>query len=156
MIYKIIFGLGVIFGIYQLFRTVDLFSLVILGSQIIGIASTFITTQPFKMMGSWVFLLSLVLAIVYALTKTDSKTSKRILIGFAAGLVLFIHFVPFYHRNDLRILGLGMVIPSVAYIIFLAKDYKSYKNELGFLTIIMLDGLSLFIESFQVLDIYLI
>jgi hypothetical protein len=152
MIHKILFGLAVVFGVYQFFRTTDRFSMVILGLQMIGIVLSFITEQPFKMIGSGLFMLTLVLAIIYASIKADRKPWNRGLIIFSAGLALFIHFVPLYHRNDLRILGVGMIIPIAAYIILLARDFKSYKNELGFLTIILVDGVSLFIEALPWLE----
>lgn len=154
MIHKILFGLAVIFGVYQLFRTTKVFSLVILGGQMIGIVLSFITEQPFKMIGSQLFMLTLALAIFYALIKNDLNPWNRGLIIFSAGLALFIHFVPILHQNNLRILGLAMVIPILVYIILLVKNIKTYKAELGFLTIILVDGASLFIEALQWLDHY--
>ncbi len=148
-----LFALAVLFGVYQLFQTKDIFSLVILGAQVIALVLTFITVKQIKFAGGLVFGLTLVMSIIYGFVKNDIRISKRVLILFSAGWVLFIYLVPVFHRNDLRILGLAMIIPIGAYIVLLAKDLKSYRNELGFLTIILIAGLSQFIESLEIFDI---
>jgi hypothetical protein len=136
MIYKLILILAGLFGIYRVFRTNDIFALLILGGQIISIGLVLISDQIFKSVGSWIFMFTLVLAIIYGLSKKDFKNSKRAIIIIPTAFLIFIHMIPILHENQLRVLALGLILPIIALIVLVLKDIRNYKNEIGFLTII--------------------
>lgn len=90
--------------------------------------------------GLLLFMLTLLLAIIYGLNKKDLKTSKRTLIIIPAVITLLTLFFQLQEYPGAGVLGLSNIISVIAYIIILTTDYKNYKNELGFLTIIATAG----------------
>lgn len=138
MIYKIILILTSVYGIYQLFRATDPFAKTILLGQIIAIALPLTQNQTEITLGLLLFMLSLFLIITYGLTIKKLSSSKRALIIIPSSLLFITYLFEFQDYPGSGILNLALFLSIISYVIALTTDFKNYKNELGFLTIIVI------------------
>lgn len=149
MTYKILIGLASLFGLFRLFLTTDNFAKTILIGQIIAIGLTLPDDRTAATIGLLLFMLTLMLAIIYGLTKKNFKIRKRILIIVPTVLVFVMHFFQLQHYPGAGLLGLTMALPIITNIILTTTDIKNYKNELGFLTIITVDATVEFLRRLE-------
>jgi hypothetical protein len=147
--YYIIIGLAALIGLFRLFRTTDNFARIILIGQILAIGFTLLAVGTVTAIGLQLFMLTLVLTIIYGLTKNHFHPLKRILIVVPAILVLVIYFFQLQRYPGAGLLGLTMALPIIAYLILLTTDVNNYKNEIGFLTIIAAAAAIEFIRRFD-------
>ena len=140
MQYKILIGLAALFGIFQFFRATDNFARTILGGQIVAIGLTFVPNMTIVTVGFLLFMLTLILTIIYGAKKKDFTTLKRALIIVPSAFLFVRYYLAIQHHPFVGLLSLLMIIPIVACLIAIVTDFKSYKNELGFLTIIAVDA----------------
>jgi len=135
MIFNTLMILSGIFGLYQLTRITNNFARIILAGQIIAIGLTFIPIPSVRSTGFVLFLLLALAAIIYGLT---NKKSLTLIITAPIFLALL------FESNNWPFTGLLawiMVLPIVAYVFIILKDLKRYKNELGFLTILVANAI---------------
>ena len=131
------------------------FAKVIVIGQVIAIGLTFFR-EPFNYgqtihtIGLALFTLCALIAIVYCLTIRDIGSKKRMLLLFTTIPVFVGLLFEANHWPGAAVIALTMVIPIIAYLFLVLTNRKQYKNELGFLTIIVADGivrLSILVES---------
>jgi hypothetical protein len=137
----ILIGLAGVFGLYRLFQTTDTFAKIILALQIIAIGITFIKGQTYMITGLSLYALTLALVMVYGLTKKEFQLNKKLWIALPVLFALLTHLFQLLHLPGARIFGFTMIIPLVAFILFIRFQWKNIRNELGFLFIISTDAL---------------
>ena len=138
MIYKIIIALAGLIGLIQFFRTTDIFVRIILAAQILAIGLTF--SPRFESTGFILFICATLLVVAYGLFRKDLEIKRRALILSIAVPVLVAHTFTFFQWPHAGLIGLSMVIPMIAYPIYLFGDMDKNKIELGPLTILAIDA----------------
>ena len=139
MIYlSIIVILSGVFGLIYGFKLTNKFARIINWVMVISIALSFVPSATVKIDGYYLFALMHLLVFVYSFSYEDFTHQKKILI---AGITLFSLAPVIAVLGNLSqaicltcelfsVVGLGM------YIYILIKDIKSYKEEIGFLTML--------------------
>jgi len=140
MTYKTIIALAGLFGLFQLFKTTNNFARLILLGQIIAIAFTFVPNDTITIAGLILFMVTQLAVIIYGLAVKDLTTKKRLTIIVMAAFVLVANFFMLQHYKYANEIGSSMLIPIGAYLLALVFNFKNYKNEIGFLTIIAVDA----------------
>ena len=136
--YKVLIGILTIFGLIQLFQTTNIFARTILSGQIIAILLTLFPMKTIASIGLLLFIFSLILVIIYSLT-IRKKAIWQTLIIIPAVFVLVIHLFELQNYSSIGLLRFSMIIPIITYIPILINN-RNYKNEIGFITIIVIDA----------------
>lgn len=134
-----------LFGLIYGFKLTNKFARVINWVMVAAIAISFVPNANVKIDGFYLFALTHLLIIVYAVSYEEFSQQKKILliamavlsvapILFFLGSIEGITFV-----SLLAILGIG----TYAYI--LLKDIQSYKEEIGFITMVTANSITWFI-----------
>lgn len=138
---RIIIILAGAFAVLQIFKIKDRFAQVIHGLYALSFGLSFINSAAIRLDSFYLFGITHVIVIVYLIHNSEFANQKRILIGTMAVIqllsTLFIlsqwPYVPF-------IICLGVVTIG-AFIYAVTKDIKSYKNEIGFMVVLLADAL---------------
>ncbi|NND76853.1 MAG: hypothetical protein HKN39_01560 [Flavobacteriales bacterium] len=138
MIYKIVIAIAALIGLFQLFRTKDKDIRIILAVQILAIGLTF--APRIKSTGFFLFICAAGLVVAYGLFKKHLDLKRIALILAIAIPVLIAHIFHFFQWPHTGIIGLSMIIPMIAYPIYLFGDMDKDKIELGPLTIFAIDA----------------
>jgi uncharacterized membrane protein len=139
MIFKTLIALAGTFGLTQLLRKINSFAKTIIVIQLIAILLTFIPSSPFVLIGWIVFIIAIFLAIIYSF-KND-KSGKRLIINLICLPVFFANLFTLQHWPFASVFSLSCMICLIAFISKPLTQSKKYKAEIGFLTIIVIDGL---------------
>ena len=78
--------------------------------------------------------------MVYAFVKKDFDYKMRMVILLISLPICIAHIFIFFNFPCAGILGTTMFIPIVAFLYMIIKELRSYKNELGFLSIFAIDA----------------
>ena len=136
---KVLMAIVGLLGLYSLFTVREYFARVILAVMVLAIGLTFLGDRAIES-GFWLYCVSLVLVMVYALLKRGLGTNKRILILLMAVPVFLTKLFMINHWPYVSTLALCCIITLVCFIACIAK-VRNYKNEVGFLTIIAADAI---------------
>ncbi|MFZ6052521.1 hypothetical protein [Halocola ammonii] len=136
MTHQLIIALAAIFALFRLSKTTDKFANAISFGLIFSVALTLVQIRFVSIAGFVLFMLCLVLVIIYGFKKENLSKFKKPLIVIPAFFVFALYFFQFQHYPYAGAIGLAMIIPVLCYI-FLLTRFKSFKNELGFMTIIV-------------------
>lgn len=135
MIGKILIITAAIYGAIQLFFTTDKYARLILVTQIISIALTFINLPGLKSIGFTLFSICLFSAMVYTIFRTQSG-KKKLLMYLIIVPVLISFVFRVMHWPGVYILSMMMILPITSFLVLLFSSIRS-KNEIGFLAIIV-------------------
>lgn len=130
-----------VFALLQIFKIKDRFSQAIHGLFVVSIALSFVEMPAVRMDGFYLFGMTLVGVVIYALHNTEFHLKKRILLSAMAiiqlvGIVFILSLWPY------TVLALSLSLVSVGLFIYaVVKDSKSYKNEIGFMVVMLADAI---------------
>jgi hypothetical protein len=131
----LLIALAAIFALFRLSKTTDKFANAISFGMIFSVALTLIQIRFVFTAGFVLFMLCLLLVIIYGFKKKSFNKFNQVLIIIPAFFVFVLYFFQFQHYPYARAIGLSMIIPVLCYFILLTR-VRSFKNELGFMTII--------------------
>jgi len=149
---RIIIILAGVFGLIYLFKITNNFARIITGLMVVAIAISFVRVPEIAIDGYYLFAITQLLIIIYAFSYEDFSTNKKITVATIAflglaSIVLLLgapEGIRAYGDFYLRLLEFSGLVAGVIiglYIYVLIKDIKSYKEEIGFLTILSADAL---------------
>lgn len=138
-----------IFAFIQIFRIKDTFARVINGILAASIGVSFIPVPEIAIDGYYLFAIGCLLVILYAFSDSDFTSLKKgILISMGGIQLLGMAFLlGKYPHVDLIFLG-GFGTIGI-YIFAVTKKIKLFFNEIGFMTVLMIDA---FIKCMMVLS----
>lgn len=141
MIFYVLIVLAAIFGISQLFQTINGFAKLIIWGQIIAIALSLLPFPSIELTGHVLFILLLMVAMFYGILNQEFPEFKRF---FIIGIAFSVFITDIFIINKLpgaKILSGCLLFPILSFLFILFFKLKQYKNEIGFLTIIVTDAL---------------
>lgn len=134
-----------LFGLIYGFKITNKFAKVINWVMVVAIAISFIPNPNVKIDGFYLFALTHLLVIVYAVSHEDFTQQKKLLLAgisilSVAPILIFLGAVPgIIFASLLSIVGIGI------YVYILMKDIQSYKEEIGFLTMLAANSVTWFV-----------
>jgi hypothetical protein len=144
MVYKIFHGLAILFGLMLLPQTKDTFARPIIVLQIAAIGSALL--GYFVSLAMIVFAISTLLIVLYAFIRMR-HSAQRMVVLLIAVPDLFVLAHAMNHWPGARLFALLMIIPVLVYAFVVLRDRASFKNELGFLTILFFSSVSTFVHT---------
>jgi len=136
----IIISASALYGGFRLIKTKDLFANTICGIQILAIIITFSGFQSLLQIGFHMLLLATFLAVIYSVYKTKHSVKKRAVL-LSISIPLFVGYLfKALHLSGIDAINFFMIIPIIAFVMALV-DRNTYKNELGFISILSAEAL---------------
>lgn len=150
-----IMALAGLFGLFYLFRLKSPFSRIVTAVLVGGTALSLVPFPAVKIDGYYIFALGEALALTYAFanqayTAEYFPLRKKVMIAVIAILGLLPRLLLLALVPGFEWLGLTGAAVVVLYGYILARDLGSYRNEIGFLTILAADGLSRLIVTLMI------
>lgn len=142
MYLQVIMILGALFGFLYALRVKESYARIINWTMVVAVGVTFVQIPQVVIDGYYLFALTQVGVIVYALSRSDFSTTKKGVIGLTGLLsvlpmAFFLQISPYFAEVALitGVLQLGVFIYA------LKTDIQSYKEEMGFMTVLAADAL---------------
>ena len=144
---SIIIILSGLFGLIYGFKLTNKFARVINWVMVAAIAISFVPSVPVKIDGYYLFALTHLLVIVYAFSNEDFTLQKKIFLTTIA--VLSVAPILFFLGSieGLIFVSLLSIVAIVSYVYILMKDVQSYKEEIGFITMLVANSITWFIGA---------
>ena len=129
-----------VFALLQIFKIKDRFAQAIHGLFVVSIGLSFVEVPAVRMDAFYLFGMTTIAVIVYAIHNSEFELKKRIIIatmGFIqlVGTVFILSqwpYIPFVSMLGLITIG--------SFIYILTKELQSYKTEIGFLVVLVGDA----------------
>lgn len=140
-IFVILIILSGVFALVQIFKVDDKFARVINGIFAVAIGVSFIPVPEIAIDGYYLFAIGCLVVVLYPFSDNSFDLKKQVIIG-GMGFIQFmtmIFFLGKYPGTDMAFMASSLTI--VAYLYIVAKEIRLYKNEIGFLTVLMVDAL---------------
>lgn len=140
-LFLILIILAAVFAIIQVFRVKDTFARIINGVLGVAIGVSLIPIPQVAIDGYYLFIIGCLLVILYAFQDSSfTNLKKGLLVGMGAlqmiAMIFFIMRWPYVAE-----IFLSCLLTVFAYLFIVSRDLSSFKNEIGFLTVLMVDGL---------------
>lgn len=140
-LFIILIILAGLFALIQVFRVKDTFSRVINGVFAVALGVTMIPVPAVAIDGYYLFLIGCLLVILYTFSDNSFGTVKKSLLIVMAGIQLFATLFWLQQWPGADILSLACLITVGIYVFVITKEIRTYQIEIGFLTVLMVDGL---------------
>ena len=139
-LYTILIGVAGLFAFIQTIRGKDEFARVITAFQVIAIGMTFIPDDTAISIGFTLYLISILLIIIYRFVKKGlSKEVRRTILTMTIPIFIIQLFV-INQWPYAGYLGVGSVIAIISFLYLLKSKYSTFKNQIGFLTVLFIDA----------------
>ena len=141
MLFYIFMGLAGVFGLVCSFRAKSQLAKVITWMLVAALAWRLVPVSEVSIDGYYLFAMAEFLVIIYAFSSADFSTTKKIVLAALGGLSLIpLLLFLFGHSGLTESLVSAVLVPGI-YLYVLIKEIKSFKDEIGFLTILAADAL---------------
>lgn len=147
---RIIVVLAALFGLIYIFKVKNRFARIITGAGVISIGISLIPIPAIAIDGFYIFFAFHVGAIIYALSYDEFSNEKKIVLSTVAvfsALPATLYFTPYAAQVWV---GLLSIIPIFVFGYGLKNKVQDYKNEIGFLIIMVGNALVTFIGTVQI------
>ncbi|NMM50868.1 hypothetical protein [Marinigracilibium pacificum] len=135
LVFRIIIVLTCMYALYNILRVDDLLSKIILGLQVLFMGLLVFESPMTKTISFILYSISLILIIIYGMTKIDDGILKKLIMISLAGILLINNIISVLHMPKVMILSKLAVLP-IAGVAYLSYKYPtSMRNEFGFLVI---------------------
>jgi len=141
MSHLIIIVLAGLFALIQLFKSKDKFAKVIHGVYVVGIAISFVPVPQIAIDGFYLFAAGNLMVVLYAFSDDGFLKSKQTILILMGGIQLLASFFILGKFPYAGIVSLMGLITLGCFVYVLVKDIKTYKNEIGFLSVLAADAL---------------
>ncbi len=144
MVYKVFHGFALLFGLMLLPQTKDTFARAIIVLQVATIGSALL--GYFVSLAMILFAISTLLIVLYAFIRMRRNAQRAVVLLIAVpDLVVLADAMN--HWPGARLFALLMVIPISVYAFGVLRNWASYKNEVGFLTILFFSSISTLVHA---------
>lgn len=140
MIYYVLIGLAGLYALYASFGIQKLSARIITLTQVIAIAMTLTGIVSLFKAGMYLYDFSLLLIILYGLFTKDLSKAKRSALAIPVVLIFLVHSFRIFHLPGAAWLSLSMIIPMIVFALILIRKRTEYKNEIGFIVVILTDA----------------
>lgn len=140
-LFFILIILSGIFALIQIFKIDDKFARVINGIFAVAIGVSFIPIPEIAIDGYYLFAIGCLVVVLYPFSDNSLNVKKQVIIA-GMGFIQFmtmIFFLGKYPGTEMAFMASGITI--IAYFYVVSKEIRLYKNEIGFLTVLMVDAL---------------
>ena len=141
--YKLLLALAAAFAVYWIFKTKKLIPALISIGMIVGIVMVIFPSLTMLMPGIYVYLAFTAMAFVYGLTANAKNLGERFIICLMSApiFVYWLWVLNHWHGNEI----LAPILVILTALVGLISKAK-LKNELGFLTILLVDAIAIILE----------
>lgn len=141
VLFLILIVLSGLFALIQVFRIKDTFARVINGVFAVAIGVSFIPVPQVAIDGYYLFVIACLLVVLYPFQDSSFSQQKRLFIASMGGIQMIatVFFVAQWPYVDF-VFAVGLITVFI-YIFLVSRDIQTYKEEIGFLTVLMVDGL---------------
>lgn len=146
MLLNIFIASGALFATYWAFRIKKIFPAIITAVMVLGTALVILASGELQMTGFYMYLGGAILAFFYGVFAPGKNVPARIIICLMAATIFtyWLWVLNHWHGNTLLS---PIFILAVAFTGIVSK--AKLRNELGFLTIITVDAISILVETWM-------
>lgn len=147
---RLIVIFAALFSLIYIFKVKNKFAKIINGVSAVAIGVSLIPIPEISIDGFYILFACHIAAIIYVFSYDEFSNQKKILITVIAVFSILpsvLFFTPFSTEIWIGVLS---IIPLIAFGYLLKNDVQSYKNEIGFLVIMVANALVTFIGTLQI------
>ncbi len=148
---RIIIILAGAFAVLQIFKIKDRFAQVIHGLYALSFGLSFVNSAAVRLDSFYLFGITHVVVIIYLIHNSEFKQQKKLLIGAMAIIQLLSTLFILAQWPHVPVVICFGIVTIAAFIYALTKDIVSYKNEIGFMVVLVADALVKLITILPVL-----
>ena len=138
---RIIIILAGAFAVLQIFKIKDRFAQVIHGLYALSFGLSFVDSAAIRLDSFYLFGITHVIVIIYLIHNSEFLNHKKAIIGIMVVIqLLSTLFILSRWPYALEVIFLG-IITIVAFLFAVTRDIKSYKNEIGFMVVLVADAI---------------
>jgi len=134
-----------LFGLIYGFKITNKFAKVINWIMVVAIAVSFIPIPNVKIDGFYLFALTHLLVIVYAVSHEHFTQEKKLLLAAISLLSVAPILIFLGEMQGIMFACLLSIVGIGIYVYILIKDIQSYKEEIGFLTMLVANSITWFV-----------
>ncbi|MEO9532799.1 MAG: hypothetical protein ABJG68_17395 [Crocinitomicaceae bacterium] len=147
----IILVTSALFALVQIFKTKNIFARVLNAVFAISIGLCIVKNPVIAIDGYYLLGMAGLLTIFYVIHNEEFALQKRIILGVMALIHLLAIGAFVMHWPSKMYFFLLGIVPLLLFLYTLIKDVKSYKDEIGFMTVMSAVGLVNFISVLMML-----